>query len=130
MAAKAAPGPTWLEVAVRNGGFRKAVKALLWAQTWAIAREAIGHDPSVDEVADWWRASRRSAFRDQAAFRDCFPTLDTPAPIFEAPEIRERLRRAAEASDELDELSRAIKRRIRPSDALVLQIGLRPAGVR
>ena len=129
MAAKAARGPTWLEIAVRNGGFRKAIKALMWAQTWAIAREAIGHDPTVDEVADWWHAPRRSAFRDQAAFRECFPSLDSPAPMFEAPEIREKLRRAANASDELDEFARAIKRRIRPSDSSALQIGMGPASV-
>jgi len=120
---------TWLEVAVRNGGFRKALKALVWAQTWATVREAIGHDPTVDEVADWWKAPRRSAFRDQAAFRECFPSLDSPAPIFAAPELREKMRQAAKASDDLDDLVRAMKQRKRPNDASILQLGLGRATV-
>ena len=119
--------PTWLEVAVGTGGFRKGIKALVWAQVWGIARAGLGHDPSVDEVADWWRASRRTTFREQAAFRECFPMLDSPAPIVDDPEVRRAHARAAKASADLDDAIRQLKQRKPPSDASVLTLGMRPA---
>ena len=93
---------TWLEVAVRNGGMRAATTAMSWAYCWAVTREAIGHEPSVDEVADWWNMARRTAFREQAAFRKSFPTLDSPAAIYSTPESREAVARHAAAGDRLE----------------------------
>lgn len=93
---------TWLEVAVRNGGMRAAVTAMSWAYCWAVTREAIGHDPSVEEVADWWNMARRSAFREQAAFRKAFPTFESPAPIYATPESREAVARHARAGQKID----------------------------
>lgn len=67
-----------------NAGFRKAYRAVMWAVSWAIAQEALGHDPSVEEVAKWWELPRRTAFSEQQAFREAFPTLLTPALMFES----------------------------------------------
>lgn len=85
---------TCLEIAVENSDIAKAVKALTWAYCWAIARQIIGHDPSVEEVADWWGDSHRTTYRNQAAFRAAFPGLQSPAPIFETPESIHVLDRA------------------------------------
>src|SRR4051794_10675748 len=85
---------TWIEVAVGNGGFRKAITALRWAHSWIYVQVALGHDPSVDEVAAWWNESRRTSFREQAAFRECFPNLDTPAPLYAGKGQREGVARS------------------------------------
>lgn len=120
---------TWIELAVRRGGFRKALKALMWANQWAVVREELGHDPSADEVADWWKAPRRSAFREQAAFRECFPMLETPAPIFESPEARAALLKSIEAGKALEAAVRSTRSRAPLSDTSLLQIGMSPASV-
>ena len=93
---------TWMEVAVRNGGMRASVTAMSWAYCWAVTREAIGREPTVEEVADWWNMARRTAFREQAAFRKAFPTLDSTAPIYSTPESREGVARHAAAGDKLE----------------------------
>ena len=93
---------TWLEVAVRNGGMRAAVTAMSWAYCWAVTREALGHEPTVEEVADWWNMSRRSAFREQAAFRKAFPTMENPAPIYATPESRENVTRHAAVGQKIE----------------------------
>lgn len=102
---------TWLEVAVRNGGMRAAVSAMSWAYSWAVTREAIGHEPSVEEVADWWNMSRRSAFREQAAFRKAFPTLENPARIYSTPEAREAVAKHAAVAGKVDRWVAERKRR-------------------
>jgi hypothetical protein len=119
MAPKARKPATWIEVAVANGGFRKALKALTWAHSWGIVREARGHDPSADEVAAYWHEPRRTTFREQAAFRECFPTLDNPAPIFDSAAARSNLRRLADAAEQLE----------RPNDASILQLGMGEATI-
>jgi hypothetical protein len=91
-----------MEVAVRNGGMRAAVTAMGWAYCWAVTREAVGHEPTVEEVADWWNMARRSAFREQAAFRKAFPTLESPALIYSTPESREGVARHAAAGDKVE----------------------------
>ena len=42
---------TWLDVAVSNGGFRNAIKALNWAHSWVHVQVALGRDPSVSPVS-------------------------------------------------------------------------------
>lgn len=117
---------TWIEVAVRNAGLRKAIAALTWAYSWATVREALGYNPTVDEVADWWKQSRRTAFRDQSAFREAFPTLATPARIYERPESRAKLAKAAEASDNLRQ---ALHSRGTIREAAILDVGMTAASI-
>jgi hypothetical protein len=102
MARKRGHAATWMEVAVTNAGIRKGISALGWAYAWGVARQSIGHDPSVEEVADWWRQTHRTAYRNQAAFRKAFPTLENPSRIFQQPEIQERLAEAARLGDKMD----------------------------
>lgn len=67
-----------------------------------LTREAVGHEPTVEEVTDWWNMARRSAFREQAAFRTAFPTLESPALIYSTPESREGVARHAAAGDKVE----------------------------
>jgi hypothetical protein len=117
---------TWIEVGVRNAGLRKTIKGLSWAYMWATVREVQGSDPTVEQVANWWKEAERTSYREQAAFREAFPTLETPAKIFQDPALRANLAKAAMASDELDE---AIRSRRRISDSGLLDIGMAAATV-
>lgn len=112
---------TWIEIAVRNGGFRKAIKALTWANSWIHVQFALGRDPSVDEVAEWWNESRRTAFREQAAFRECFPDLETPAAIFDNAKSRAKIEEAAANLAKVEATVRSAKRSV---DLDLLQAGL------
>ncbi|MHB8246233.1 MAG: hypothetical protein ACYDGN_12940 [Acidimicrobiales bacterium] len=92
------------------------------AVTWGVARESLGQDPTADQVAEWWAESRRTAFREQAAFRVAFPTLETPAALFEHREARDRLRQLARLGDEIKS-----KGRLRALEEATLAIGMLPA---
>ena len=103
---------TWLDVAVSNGGFRNAIKAL---------QVALGRDPSVDEVAEWWNTPRRSAFREQSAFRKCFPMLESPAAIYSTDEAMRKVRRTVDVLVKYDAWRRSDNA---PEDTELLDVGL------
>jgi len=109
--AKAKRPPTWLEVGIQNGGMRAAVTAMSYAYTWAVTREALGHDPSAEEVAKWWGASERTTYRDQAAFRKAFPMLEDPGRIYASEEAREALAKHAALGDRIDQWGRERRER-------------------
>lgn len=115
---------TWLEIAITNAGLRSGVRALTWALLWGVARERLGTDPTVEQVAECWRSSRRTAFRDQTHFRKAFPGHDTPAAIFDNPNARRRVRDIAKSMEDFEESLRKGTPRI---DKAVLQIGMLPA---
>ena len=112
---------TWIELALRNSGFRNAQTAMIWAILWAVTRESLKSDPSVEEVAAWWKENERTAYREQAAFRRAFPTLESPAPMFEIPEVRAKIAKLAKKGDELEAQKKA-RRRI--PESIILDIGL------
>ena len=122
---KKRPARTWLEVAVARVGLRSAVKAMTWAYQWAVAREALGHDPSVDEVADYWGGSRRTAFREQAAFRAAFPELEIPARLYHSEQARAALRKQAELGEKVEQLG--AKRREREAEKGIARLGVPPS---
>lgn len=117
---------TWLEVAIKNAGLRKAITGMSWAYVWGVTREALGHDPSVDEVAEWWRHSRRTAFRDQSAFKAAFPMLESPAPIVDQPESLESCRKMARSMRQLIDSNKV---RPKAPDLTVMQMGMRQAAI-
>ena len=112
---------TWLDVAVSNGGFRNAIKALNWAHSWVHVQVALDRDPSVDEVAEWWNMSRRTAFRDQSAFRKCFPILESPAAIYSTDEAMRKVRRTVDVLDKYEAWRRSDNA---PQDAELLDVAL------
>ena len=87
---------------------------------WAVTRESIGSDPSVEEVAAWWKQNERTAYREQAAFRLAFPTLESPAPIIAASGIRPKMATLAKQGDELEAHKKA-KRRV--PESMILDLG-------
>ena len=117
---------TWMEISVKHAAFRGAITALKWAYSWGIAREALGHEPTVDEVADWWRMSRRTAFRAQAAFREAFPDFETPSPLCENFETRQAMRLKAENSEDS---RRGSIPRMKLTDSDILWLGQRSSNL-
>jgi hypothetical protein len=53
-------------------------KVVAFIVQWAIAQEALGHALTLDEYGDWWHASRSTVFREQARFREAFPSEVSP----------------------------------------------------
>jgi hypothetical protein len=123
---KPARKTTWIEVGVKNAGLRKGMTGLTWALCWAIARESLGEDPSVEEVANWWKDSYRTAYRNQAAFRKAFPGLETPAPIFESAEAQASIKAMSSRANQGDE-KRNAKRSAKDLD--IVKLGLLPASL-
>ncbi len=124
MPARHSQTTTWLQLAVRNAGIREGLRAMNWSFRWAVTREALGHDPTADQIAEWWLESRRTTFRGQKAFRAAFPSLETPAPIYTQPELRRRMREIVKIGNDLDE-----KARTRRLDLEIINIGLMTATV-
>jgi hypothetical protein len=71
-----------------------------WAVSWAITRQSLGRDPTVEQVAERWSLSRRAALREQDAFRAAFPMLQSPATLFRDGETMDLLRQLAADGDE------------------------------
>lgn len=116
---------TWLEVAIANGGLRSGIRAMTWAMQWGVTRERLGVDePTVEQVAECWYSSRRTAFRDQTHYRKSFPTHDTPAVIYDNPDAR---RRARELAKTMDDFEAALRKGTPRIDKAVLEIGMLPA---
>lgn len=115
--------PTWIEVAISNAGVMKAATAITWAWCWGIAREVLKHEPTVEEVAEWWNMSNRTAYRSYATFKKAFPTLDSPAPYVDNPAIFPIIKKA---SKKMSDFENNIKSRKRPTDVAVMRIGFLP----
>jgi hypothetical protein len=77
------------QAAARNVGQVKAAKVVAFIVMWAIAEEALGHPPTLDQYADWWRESRSTVFRLQARFREAFPGESTPQRLVDAIQAQE-----------------------------------------
>jgi hypothetical protein len=69
---------TLQQLAAANVGQVAGAKVVAFVVQWAIAEEALGHAPMLDEYAEWWNASRSTVFREQARFREAFPGETTP----------------------------------------------------
>lgn len=69
---------TLQHLAAKRVGQIKGGKVVAFIVMWAIAEEALGHPPTLEEYAEWWRESRSTVFREQARFREAFPGETTP----------------------------------------------------
>lgn len=116
---------TIFEVAVKGGGLRRAIKAVLWAYTWSVCAEDLGYQPTAEEVAEWWNEPVRTAYREQAAFRACFPTLTDPGVLTSRPDAREAIRQGLQLARTIDRKTQG--RRPSP-DSAVVALGMLPAG--
>ena len=77
-------GPSLLEVAVRRVGPLKGAKVLSFMIAWDVVRQELGYEPTIEEYGEWWKVSRATAFREQAAFRACCPGESNPARLMDA----------------------------------------------
>jgi hypothetical protein len=69
--------PTLQQLAAANVGQIAGAKVVAFIVQWAIAQEAVGHTLTLDEYGDWWNVSRSTVFREQARFREAFPSEAT-----------------------------------------------------
>lgn len=67
----------------RTGSHLKAAKVAAFVVAWGLARRDVGEEMTVEQYADWWKQPIRSAYREQALFRETFAPLDTPDPILD-----------------------------------------------
>lgn len=67
----------------RAGSNLKGARMAAFIVAWGLARDALGRVPSVEEYAEWWGQPRRTAFEEQAAFREVFAPLQTPDPLLD-----------------------------------------------
>ena len=102
--ALAAPGqagvPLMAVAYANSGSFRRAGRAMATLISWGVAEAKLdrplgddvqgrGHTmAAIREFSDWWKQSERTTQRDLAAFREAFPSEDTPARL--AALLRER----------------------------------------
>ena len=106
---------------MRNAGIGLGSRGVMWAFSWAIVREVLQREPTVDEVAEWWGQPRRTAFRDQSAFRKAFPTLKTPAAIFASEQVQVYLKELLRRYKDVEALRNAPREEL---DELALSMGL------
>lgn len=67
----------------REHGYLTVQRGLNFVVAWAYCARKIGHDPTITEYIEFWKANRSSAFREQQAFRKV-TGLDTPRPILDS----------------------------------------------
>lgn len=67
--------------AIQRHGWATLRRAVTFAAAWAVVAESLGREPSLEEYREWWAASERTTYREQAAFR-AVTGLDDPAPIY------------------------------------------------
>src|SRR3954471_20540291 len=64
---------------VKKVGWKKGRQVWAFMGAWGLIESRLGHQPTLEEYAKWWKVSRATAFREQALFRECFPDEATPS---------------------------------------------------
>ena len=64
-----------------KGGIRKGLRVCTFIAQWTIAQQQLGHEPTTEEAAAWWREPERTWYDRLREFREVFELADTPAPI-------------------------------------------------
>lgn len=74
-----------LRVAASRVGTWRAYRVIAFMVEWQIARESLGVETlTLQEWAAWWRVNERTAYREQARFREAFPEEATPDRLMDA----------------------------------------------
>jgi hypothetical protein len=93
---------------MENSNFRTTIRALQFVTAWGLATAELGQEPqSIEEFAETLKMSRRTAFRNQEAFRQAYPTEDTPGRLNEVTGAQERYDATYR---ELRNIGKAVKR--------------------
>lgn len=71
-------------IVVKRVGWRRGYKVMLHCACWWIGEAERGEPfASNDEYIAHWSLPRATGFRDQASFREAFPTCETPRELAE-----------------------------------------------
>jgi hypothetical protein len=80
-------GEPLVVIAARTLGMRKAFRVLVFMTAWDRARKAMRRQTlSLEDYCEWWRANQRTAYREQALFREAFPGESTPDRLLDVAE--------------------------------------------
>lgn len=77
-----------VEAAVRAVGIRKGLRVASYAAEWALVANELGRPPTAEEVGKSWGWASAKSFRRQAEWREAFPNVPTPEPLWRAAEDR------------------------------------------
>lgn len=89
-----------LDYLIARAGIRRGMRIATFIAQWTMAQQALGHEPSVDEAAAWWKESRATWYRRLDEFRGIFGATSTPG-RFAAAAI-------AEADERIDAVGEAL----------------------
>jgi hypothetical protein len=78
---KKRPARTVMEVCVARAGVMKGARVQAFISCWVIASQRLGRPITLADYADYWKENERTAYREQARFREVFPGMETPQPI-------------------------------------------------
>lgn len=59
------------------------MQVLTFIVAWAMVRDDLGREPTIDEYAKWWKQSERTAYREQALFRQALPGEKSPSRLID-----------------------------------------------
>jgi hypothetical protein len=76
--------PSIMEACIAKLGVVKGSRVCSFIVSWCITSNAYGREITVEEYAEWWREHIRTAYREQARFREVFPHLANPQVIADA----------------------------------------------
>jgi len=97
---------TWSEVGYRNAGMRATFRGLTFAIRWAAVTATLKREPaSIDEFCEVLDEARRTAFRDQQAFRAAFPSEATPLRMITDTGVLARFEELVRTLDNLDQVT-------------------------
>jgi hypothetical protein len=63
-------------------GIVKGAQVMTFILQWGLLQDKLGREPTMEEYAEYAIVKRAQAFRRKALFRECFPTVDSPTPIW------------------------------------------------
>lgn len=69
---------------IERVGFRDAPKVLSFIGEWMAVHRDLGHEPSVEEFAVWWKVTARTVYRSLALYRTAWPDHSTPSDLLAA----------------------------------------------
>ncbi len=73
---------TLLEQAVVTVGMVKGAQVMTFILQWGWLRDKLDREPTVEEYAEYALVKRAQAFRRKSLFRQCFPDVESPTPIW------------------------------------------------
>lgn len=75
-------GQSLYAIAAARVGQNRAKAVVAFVMQWSIAMDALGADAiTLQDYADYWGETRRTAFRHQSEFREAFPGQQTPTGV-------------------------------------------------